>query len=338
MKTIEINALGKKCQVMIGKELSNFTEYTPPETIIITDEHVQKIYGRYWEDFQTVVIQPGENNKTLATIHKIYHELLKTGCDRNVFLLGIGGGVVTDIAGFVATTYLRGLRFAFIPTTLLAQADAAIGGKNGVNLDGYKNLIGTFNQPEFILCDPEVLKTLPKQETANGFAEVVKHAVISDESLFDFLEAHVDEILKLKPEVINHLVKRSVEIKSEIVQRDARESGDRRLLNFGHTFGHAIEKTGNLAHGAAVSIGMMIAARYAVSQSYLKAYDFERIGNLLKNLGLPVSTNIPKDDILSALFADKKREQTDIHFVVPENIGSAQIDTIPMEKLREFKI
>lgn len=323
---------------MIGEELSNFTEYIPPEAIIITDEHVQEIYGRYWEDFQTVVIHPGENNKTLATIHKIYRELLKTGCDRTGFLLGIGGGVVTDITGFVATTYLRGIRFAFVPTTLMAQADAAIGGKNGVNLDGYKNLIGTFNQPEFILCDPEVLKTLPKQEIANGFAEIVKHAIIRDESLFDYLEARVDEILRLKPEVISHLVKRSVEIKSEIVERDARESGDRRLLNFGHTFGHAIEKTGNLAHGAAVGIGMMIAARYAVSQSYLKAYDFERIGNLLKNLGLPVSTNIPKEEIFSALFADKKREQSDIHFVVPENIGSAQIDTIHMEKLREIKI
>ncbi len=189
--------------------------------------------------------------------------------DRTAFIVGIGGGIVCDITGFVASTYLRGVRFGFAATTLLAQVDASAGGKNGVNFSGYKNMVGMFNQPEFVICDPEVLQTLSERDRGCGLAEIVKHAAIADDGLFCYLEENVGEVLALSPPTVRRMVYDSVVIKSEIVNRDEKETGERRKLNFGHTFGHAVEKITGAPHGEAVSIGMMVAARLSARRGYL---------------------------------------------------------------------
>jgi 3-dehydroquinate synthase len=292
--------------------------------------------GHFWEKYHSIIIGTGEVNKTLATVTTIYNQLLDLGVDRSGFILGIGGGIVCDIAGYVAATYLRGLRCAFVPTTLLAQVDAAIGGKNGVNFHGYKNLIGTFRQPEFVLNDPGVLQSLPPEERANGFAEIVKHALIADDALFTFIEDNTEKMLNLDLAVINRLIMRSVEIKAGIVNRDEQEKGERRKLNFGHTFGHAIEKVSGLSHGKAVAIGSVIAARMSMERGYLKSYDYERIRNVLTKLNLPTEITGDKVAVLAALFNDKKREQDFIYFVLLDNIGQAVIEKIPVGDLKNL--
>ena len=338
MKKIRLKVADKTTDVLIGEHIAGFREHVPDNTCVITDENVNRLYGMFWDDLPAIVLEAGELQKTLSTVEKICTRLLNYGLDRSGFIVGIGGGIVCDIAGFTASIFMRGIPFGFVPTTLLAQADAAMGGKNGVNLHGYKNIIGSFSQPEFIFSDPNVLTTLPEAEIANGFAEMVKHALIADDAMFEFMERHVDDMKQLHPEVIGHLLSRSVEIKAEIVSRDVYESGERRLLNFGHTFGHAIEKVSGISHGAAVSLGMMIAGRYSVSGNYLKAYDLERMENLLRGLDLPVRMSMPEEKIYEAVLADKKRIRTHIHFVALEAIGTAFIEVLPVTQLKQMKI
>jgi 3-dehydroquinate synthase len=336
MATFTIQTSGKASRILVGEPITRLSELIPPHAIIITDKVVNDLYGNHWESYKTIITGQGEKNKTLATIEEIFRQLLEYNVDRSGFILGIGGGIVCDIAGFVASTYMRGIRFGFVPTTLLAQVDASIGGKNGVNFQGFKNMVGTFNQPEFILSDPRVLKSLPAKECSNGFAEIVKHALIADEELFVYIEKHIDEMLKLNSHVINHLIKRSVEIKSSIVNLDEREKGERRKLNFGHTFGHAIEKVTGMNHGMAVSLGSVIASRFSLSRGYLKAYDFERILNVLEKLDLPIKENFNRPDILNALLKDKKREQDSIHFVLLSGIGHAVVEQVRVKDVQEI--
>jgi 3-dehydroquinate synthase len=338
METFTINTSGKTSKILVGGSIAGFADLVPPQTIVITDKVVFDLYGKHWDGYKTVVIGQGEKNKTIATVEDIFRQLLDFGLDRSGFILGIGGGIVCDIAGFVASTYLRGIRFGFVPTTLLAQVDASIGGKNGVNFLGYKNIIGTFNQPEFILSDPSVLKTLPAEECSNGFAEIVKHALIADEEMFRYIENHITEMLALKSHAINHLIKRSVEIKSGIVNRDEREKGERRKLNFGHTFGHAIEKVSGISHGKAVSLGSVIASRLSMKKGYLKDYDFERILNVLENLNLPVKKDFNREEIFSALLRDKKREQESIHFILLANIGRAIVEQMRVDEIQKIEL
>ncbi len=333
MKTFTIKTPGGESNILLGVPLSDFTKWVPENTIIITDGNVAQLYSHYWESYPSIIIGTGESNKTLATVENVYQQLLDKGVDRSVFILGIGGGIVCDMAGFVAATYLRGLRHAFVPTTLLAQVDAAIGGKNGVNFHGYKNLIGTFRQPEFVLNDGHVLQTLPPDERSNGFAETVKHALIADESLFNFIEENTDKMLNLDLAVINRLVQGSIGIKTDLVNRDEHEKGERRKLNFGHTFGHAIEKVSGLSHGKAVAIGSVIAARMSMERGYLKSYNYERIRNVFLKLNLPIHFTGNKADVLAALLKDKKREQDFIYFVLLDDIGKAVIEKIAVGDL-----
>lgn len=337
MATFTITTTGSVSKILVGEPLESFKELVPPHTMVITDQVVNDLYGALWEDYRTILTGQGELNKTLQNVEEIYSRLLGYEVDRSGFILGIGGGIVCDIAGFVASTYLRGVRFAFLPTTLLAQVDASIGGKNGVNFRGYKNMVGTFNQPEFILSDPHVLKTLPPEECSNGFAEIVKHALIADEELFGYITRNAAAMKSLDSKVINHLVRRSVEIKTSIVNRDERETGERRKLNFGHTFGHAIEKVTGISHGQAVSLGMMIAARLSLKKNYIKDSDLERIRNVLQELNLPTEAKYNKDDVLEALFKDKKREQDSIHFILLGSVGNAVAEKIRVEELREIE-
>jgi 3-dehydroquinate synthase len=324
-------------EIMVGESMKSFREYLPGgQTVIITDENVNTIYGRFFIDFPTIIIGTGEKIKTLTTVNKIYSQLMKLQADRSAFIVGIGGGIVCDIAGFVASTYLRGIRFGFVPTTLLAQVDASVGGKNGVNFKGFKNIIGTFNQPEFVICDPEVLHSLPGIELSNGFAEIVKHTLIADDTMFSYLENNFEKALNLDNEVISKLVAHSIRIKSGIVNRDEKESGERRLLNFGHTFGHAIEKISGISHGQAVSLGMVIAARLSENLGLLSFEATERIKNLLLHFGLPVEGDFDHEKLIKAILKDKKRTAGRIAFILLSKIGEAKVVEIPVADLKEM--
>ncbi len=337
MTTIEIHGTIVRSQILIGESIANFREYLPVNrTIIITDKAVHNLYSNHWHDLPVVLIGQGEAIKTPDTVQMIIAKLLELNADRNTFILGIGGGIVCDIAGFVASIFMRGLRFGFISTTLLSQVDASIGGKNGVNFEGYKNIIGVFNQPEFVICDPAVLRTLDRSEISNGLAEIVKHALIADAEMFDFIEQNADGLLNLENDVIHKLVVRSVEIKSAIVNRDEKETGDRRKLNFGHTFGHAIEKVAGISHGKAVSIGMVMAAGISMETGYLSSDEFQRIVNLLQKLELPVRHDLDMAAIIDAIEKDKKRADSSIHFVLLNNIGEALVEQLPMSMLKDI--
>ena len=280
-----------------------------------------------------IEIGTGEVIKNLDTVRKICQRLMDMEADRSSFIVGIGGGVVCDIAGFVASIYLRGVRFGFVSTTLLSQVDASVGGKNGVNLGGYKNMMGVFSQPEFVICDMDLLKTLPERELSSGLAEIVKHAAIGDPKLFSYLEENYEKALKLDPQVIEKLVSDSIDIKSSIVNWDEKEKGARRKLNFGHTFGHAIEKTTGVSHGEAVSAGMVIASVLSRKREYLSREGAKKIEDLLKELKLP--TRLPFDcgSVLDALRKDKKRNGNSINFVLLRSIGHAVVEKISIKEL-----
>ncbi|HIE56499.1 MAG TPA: 3-dehydroquinate synthase, partial [Chromatiaceae bacterium] len=323
--------------VMIGERLENLKRYLPAQPpIIITDSNVRDIWGASFPPGPVITIGTGERIKTFDTLGYIYDQLIALEADRSSFIVGIGGGIVCDIAGFVASTYMRGVRFGFVSTTLLSQVDASVGGKNGVNFKGYKNIVGVFNQPQFVVCDLNVLRTLPREELRCGFAEIVKHGAIADKNMFEYLERHYRRALALDLDIIAKLVYDSVAIKSSIVNQDAREKGVRRKLNFGHTFGHAIEKTLQVRHGEAVSAGMALAAGLSVKRGFLQGPDAARIAGLLEKYELPL--RLPHDGhrVLAAIRMDKKREGNGIRFVLLREIGRAFVAEVPFEELEAF--
>jgi 3-dehydroquinate synthase len=275
----------------------------------------------------------GEKMKSPETVRNIYSRLVELEADRSSFVVGIGGGVVCDVAGFVASTYMRGLRFGFVATTLLAQVDASVGGKNGLNFQGYKNIIGMFRQPEFVICDPALLASLPGREVLCGAAEIVKHALIRDADLMAYLETNCDKLMQLDTEVIKHVVSVSVAIKSAVVNQDEHEQGLRRILNFGHTFGHGLEMVKRLSHGEAVAAGMMIAARISVKKGLLGQNEATRIEALLRKLNLPTRVPVDRVELLDALKKDKKRQQEGVHYVLLTGIGKAVVEKISFGEL-----
>ncbi|MGD9305360.1 MAG: 3-dehydroquinate synthase [Desulfobacterales bacterium] len=336
MKKLTIKGQSKDSILLIGEHLKNADRYISGDrTVVITDTNVRSHFHKDFPAGEIISIGPGEVIKNLDTVKTLYGKLVELSADRSTFVIGIGGGVVCDICGFVASTYMRGMRFAYIPTTLLAQVDASVGGKTGVNLGGYKNLVGVFNQPEFVLCDFGLLKTLPVAEMRSGFAEIVKHAVIADEQLFDFLEQNFNEAIELDPAVIEKLVYESLVIKSTIVNADERETGKRRKLNFGHTFGHAIEKATGVNHGEAVSAGMVMASALSVEKGFLKETEHHRLKTLLEKIGLPTRLRVNMESVLDALGKDKKREGEAIHFVLLNAIGKAMIVEMFLNEIKE---
>jgi 3-dehydroquinate synthase len=337
MKSAVIHGMSSDSLVMIGESIKNLNEYlSGREAIIITDVNVYQHYHHLLSSDKIIQIGTGEGIKNLDTVKEIIGRLVEMEADRTAFIVGIGGGIVCDIAGFTASIFERGLRFGFVSTTLLSQVDASVGGKNGVNFEGYKNMVGVFNQPEFVLCDPDLLKTLPEKELLNGCAEIVKHAAIADLKLFSYLEENYRGILSLDNDVIEKVVYVSVIIKSGIVNRDERERGERRKLNFGHTLGHALEKVTGVTHGEAVSAGMAAAARISENIGLLKRKDRVRIETLLGNIGLPTDLRADKKRMVEALSKDKKRERSSIHFVLLEEIGKAVIQEIAIENLESY--
>ncbi len=335
MIKVAVKGSRRNSDILVGEKLENLSTYIPQNNVvIITDENVSEYYAGQFPNVDTITIGTGESVKTLDTAADIYQQLLEKDAQRSTFLVGIGGGIVCDITGFIASTFLRGINFGFVSSTLLSQVDASVGGKNGVNHKGYKNMIGVFNQPKFVICDNNLLKTLPERELLSGFAEIIKHAAIESSDYFTYLEENCDAALAITPEVIEKIIYDSVIIKSTIVNRDETEKGERRKLNFGHTFGHAIEKTIKMPHGEAVSLGMVLAASLSVKKGLLSQQKADRITKLLRDYKLPVEINFDRNIILEALNKDKKRKGDDIHFVLLTDIGDSVVQKISINELQ----
>jgi 3-dehydroquinate synthase len=277
-------------------------------------------------------VPDGEASKSLRQVERLYHELLRAGADRHTALVALGGGVVGDLTGFTAATYLRGIPFVQVPTTLLAMVDSSVGGKTGVDLREGKNLVGAFHQPRGVVIDVETLRTLPARERAAGLAEVVKKAAIWDAELFAALERDAEALLALDESALVPALTRAVEIKAEVVRRDERESGPRMLLNFGHTLAHAIEALAGyrgLLHGEAVAIGMVYAAGRSEALGIAPLGTAARLEKLCRRLGLPTDPpGFTRSAYLAALRVDKKKQDSRIHYVVLEGVGSAR--TVPL--------
>ena len=301
--------------------------------VAICDATIDRLYRPLLENYERVLIGAGESIKTLQTVETIYRRFIELGADRNTFVLAAGGGIVTDVAGFAASTYMRGLQFGFIPTTLLGQVDASVGGKNGVNIDGYKNMAGTFTQPRFVICDPALLRTLPDREFRAGLAEVVKTAIIADASLFARLEQSSFETLRRNTDLLSDAISASIRVKADIVERDERETGERRKLNLGHTLAHAIEKcTPQLNHGEAVAVGTAMIADVAVKMGLLAPDDRDRIVGLLLALGFDLTPPVELRRLVKEIGKDKKNEDGTLRIVLPAGIGDCEVRPMPVEE------
>ncbi len=334
MRKLTLKAASGMCEILVGEELENLPDYaSAPKTVVITDSNVKHLFAKKFPKGEIIEVPPGEKAKTLETVAKLYERFLELELERGSLVVAIGGGAVCDVAGFASATYLRGLRTAFAPTTLLSQVDAAVGGKNGVNFRGYKNLVGTIRQPELVLCDLSLLESLPRSEIRNGFAEIVKCAAIADREMFEFIEEHAAEALSFKRTAIEKCVHGALAVKVKAVEADENESGERRKLNFGHTVGHAIEKVSGIAHGEAISIGMAAAAKLSVAKGKLGQKDADRLVALLARIGLPTKLDFDKAAALDAVRKDKKRQDDAINFVLLEGIGKAVVEKVAIAEL-----
>lgn len=322
-------------KIVIGDVKNSLTSLQgDKEAIFITDSNVYPLYKDIISNNKFIIIGTGEQNKTLDTVANIFEELLAMGADRSSFIIGLGGGIVTDITGFVASTYMRGCRFGFIATTLLSQVDASVGGKNGVNFERFKNMVGTFNQPDFVICDPTFLSTLPEREVRGGMAEIIKMGLIGDKDLFDTMaKAGYDGIMKDK-QLLEKLIFRAIEMKAEIVERDEKEQGERKKLNLGHTLAHAIEKSTTLFHhGEAVAIGLCKAAAISRALGKLTKEEETEIERAIARLGLPTECDIDKETLFQALKSDKKKAADAISFIVMNGIGNCEIIKLKFDEL-----
>jgi 3-dehydroquinate synthase len=320
----------------IGEAVKSFG--LSPKISIVSNPTVFSLYGKRVSDsikkagfdVIAVIIPDGEEYKDLLWVQHIYDELLNDKLDRLSALVALGGGVIGDITGFAASTYMRGISYIQVPTTLLAQVDSSVGGKTGVNHKLGKNMIGTFWQPRLVWIDVEALKTLPKRELLAGLAEVIKYGVILDEGLFDFIETNREKILSLESNSLIHIIKRSCEIKAEVVSKDERESGLRSILNYGHTIGHAIETATEYKrylHGEAVAIGMYLEARLSQVLDLISRKQLFRIKDLIDSYGLPseVPADLDINRIFSSIQLDKKAVAGELKFILPEKIGKVRI-------------
>ena len=309
-----------------------------PHAVVVTDENVEQPHAMAVakslqnSKVQTdlVVLPSGESTKSIEVAEQLWKKCLEVGVNRKSIIVAVGGGVIGDLAGFIAATYARGIRFFQIPTTLLAQVDSSVGGKVGINLPEAKNMVGAFWQPSAVLIDTATLETLPTREYRAGLAEVVKYGVILDEEFFEYLERSQTEINQRKPAVLIDIIERSCQLKAKIVSEDEREeTGLRAVLNYGHTFAHAFESVtgyGELLHGEAVSIGMLCASRLAERLGRFERQNTERQATLLQNLGLPVTVPpVDHESVLKAFHSDKKCEGNNLRFILPSRIGKVEL-------------
>jgi 3-dehydroquinate synthase len=332
MNKLQYKFSGKTTTYYLDADISYLEKLVDKSNaVIVTDEHVFSKHQKRFAGWNTIVIHAGEQFKVQATVDSIIAQLIELGADRKTFLIGAGGGVVTDITGYVAAVYMRGLSFGFIPTSILAMVDAAIGGKNGIDVGVYKNLAGTIRQPEFLLYDYSLLKSLPKEEWVNGFAEIIKHAAIKDANLFKELEKNKLTTYQKDKAALNKLIRRNVVIKSTVVEKDEFEHGERRLLNFGHTLGHAIENLYKLSHGQAISIGMVVACM--VSEQYTDFKDTDRVMTVLKKYGLPTLSQFDPKEVMNVLRMDKKKVKDSMNYILLNKLGQGVVKVIPITQL-----
>lgn len=342
MKTIKVKLAGKfnhTYSIHIGENLGEkIADYLLGNSLgnkyaIITDTKVKNLYGNTLLKFlrkkgvntELLAFAEGEKNKNLGSLEKLANEMIAKGFDRKDAIIALGGGVVGDLGGLLASIYMRGIPYLQIPTTLMAMVDSSVGGKTAIDLQSGKNLLGTFAQPKAVFIDTKYLKTLPLSQIRNGLAEVIKYGVIKDEKLFKLIEQNLNKILELEPDILYKIITRSVSIKAKIVEKDEKESGERMILNYGHTFGHALEKLSNfkLLHGYAISIGMTLDNNIAQEKGLLTAADAERIKKLISKAGLPTTTmNKPT---MKEIMSDKKRQGDYLFLILPNKIGKVII-------------
>lgn len=303
--------------------------------IVITDEHVHQYHSHLFAGFKsTIVLRAGEEHKTIDAVLSIVEQLLSVETDRQGMLIGVGGGLVTDIVGFVASAYMRGVKFGFVPTSILGMVDASIGGKNGVNYKLQKNLLGTINQPQFILFDTELLETLPVEEWSNGFAEVIKYGCLYDVELFKNLINNNINSYRSDSQLLSTLLKTCADWKNKVVIEDEHEAGVRKLLNFGHTVGHAIETVNKIPHGHAVGIGMLIACKLS-EQFGLNEEVFHDLKTTLQHYHLPTNAMLDKAALMHVLQMDKKRNDEGVDFIILKQVGQAEIQHITFDIIEQ---
>ncbi|MBA2563184.1 MAG: 3-dehydroquinate synthase [Chitinophagaceae bacterium] len=327
----------KKLTCYFNTDFSYLEELVSKDNVVmITDENIILRHPDKFSGLKTIIIKPGEQNKNQNTFDYIIKELISIKADRETFIIGVGGGVVTDIAGYAASVFMRGVKFGFVPTTILAMVDAAVGGKNGIDVGLYKNLIGTTRQPEFLLFDYAFLQTLPDSQWINGFAEIIKHACIKDKNLFEHLENNSLAFFQSSKDNIDALVKRNVELKCNVVSNDEFETGERKLLNFGHTLGHAVENKYELPHGNAVSIGMVAACNISEKINGFDSTEKDRVISLLKKYHLPVDLKFDRDKVWEVLLMDKKKSGDTMNFILLNAIGEGIVKPISLHQLKDL--
>lgn len=356
LRRVDIDLGERSYPILIGTSLldapGSFSDLPAARSaLIVTNTTVAPLYGArlhaalvpHYPQVHTVILPDGEAHKNWATLSQIFDDLLEHACDRKTTLFALGGGVIGDMTGFAAACYMRGVPFVQVPTTLLSQVDSSVGGKTGVNHPKGKNMIGAFYQPLRVVCDLTTLNTLPQRELSAGLAEVIKYGPIADLAFLDWIEANVDRLLARDPDALGHAVQRSCEIKAWVVRQDERESGLRAILNFGHTFGHAIEAGlgyGAWLHGEAVGCGMVMAAELSLRLGLVDAAFVQRLRRLIERVGLPVIA--PRLDLndnagryLELMRVDKKAESGAIRFVVIDGPSRAALRAAPDDVVRD---
>lgn len=325
----------RSVHIYYGTSFKSLKDLLPSSDVfIITDNNVYQLYKELMDSFPMIVIDPGERSKQSVTIQTILDKMLELHLSKSVVVVGVGGGVISDIAGFVASIFKRGTRLVLVPTTILGMVDAALGGKNGIDVGIYKNMLGTIYQPECILYDYSFLDTLPVAEWVNGFAEIIKHGCIRDRILFEMLERFDLHTFQNDKSLMGELIERNVDLKMQIVTKDEMDKQDRQLLNFGHTVGHALENQHQIPHGHAVSIGIIAACTLSEKIAGLNFLEAQRIVKLLSAYSLPVDIETDYDVLYDGICMDKKRDGNFIQFVLIDKIGSAAAKRVPLEFLK----
>lgn len=350
MQTIRVNLSENSYNIYMDRNLLIrvgdilVTEKKPCKTILITDSNIDKVYGpvaaeslsQRGFDVRIITLKPGEDQKTLETAHALYDACFDHKLDRNSLIVALGGGVVGDISGFVAATFMRGIPFIQIPTTLLAQVDSSIGGKVAVNHPKGKNMIGSFYQPKAVFIDTGTLSTLPALELVAGLVEVIKYGVIKDADLFAYIEKSLSDIVQLYHHALIKIIATSCQIKARVVEEDEKETHLRAILNYGHTIGHAIETLTDYKkyrHGEAVAIGMLYATRIAIEMGLTDTTVYERQLTLIKRLGLPLYAGLQPEDVVKMLYTDKKVISGRLRFILPTKIGEVIISDQVTEEI-----
>jgi 3-dehydroquinate synthase len=337
MQTISFKIASKNIQGHFGSVkdfLLQFSQTSKP--IVLTESKLYPFFSRFLDGYEVIQIEGGEQHKIQATADFVISELMRLNADKSCTIIGMGGGVITDLAGYVAAVYKRGVKLILVPTSLLAMVDASIGGKNGVNIGHHKNMVGTIYQPDQIVFDIELLKTLPENEWENGFAEIIKHAVIADAAMFDWLKNNSLEYFVNDTIALEALVLKNVKLKFSIVQLDEHDRGERKKLNFGHTIGHAIENLYELPHGHAVAIGMV---KESILSDKIKGRDASisiQIDELLCRYGLPVTCALNNSDVWHLIQSDKKKNGGSIDLIAVDAIGSSRVERMDMDRFFRF--